>query len=49
MEDGAYPFLAFSGIPSVSFRFVSDGVSYALQNDFAVLLSFSFFFDVCFT
>ncbi|KAF4075617.1 hypothetical protein AMELA_G00220850 [Ameiurus melas] len=24
MEDGAYPFLAFSGIPSVSFRFVSD-------------------------
>ncbi|KAL6462691.1 hypothetical protein MHYP_G00291130 [Metynnis hypsauchen] len=25
MEDGAYPFLAFSGIPSVSFRFVSDG------------------------
>ncbi|TUX35876.1 Mitogen-activated protein kinase kinase kinase 15 [Bagarius yarrelli] len=28
MEDGAYPFLAFSGIPSVSFRFVSDGKSY---------------------
>lgn len=27
MEDGAYPFLAFSGIPSVSFRFVSDGKS----------------------
>ncbi|KAL7840639.1 hypothetical protein AOLI_G00259620 [Acnodon oligacanthus] len=25
MEDGAYPFLAFSGIPSISFRFVSDG------------------------
>ncbi|XP_017309204.1 transferrin receptor 1b [Ictalurus punctatus] len=24
MDDGAYPFLAFSGIPSVSFRFVSD-------------------------
>ncbi|KAF5889123.1 transferrin receptor protein 1-like, partial [Clarias magur] len=24
MEDGAYPFLAFSGIPSVSIRFVSD-------------------------
>uniref|UniRef100_A0AAY5ET62 Transferrin receptor protein 1 n=1 Tax=Electrophorus electricus TaxID=8005 RepID=A0AAY5ET62_ELEEL len=24
MEDGAYPFLAFSGIPSISFRFVSD-------------------------
>ncbi|KAI4893601.1 hypothetical protein NFI96_026848, partial [Prochilodus magdalenae] len=28
MEDGAYPFLAFSGIPSVSFRFVSDGQGY---------------------
>ncbi|KAM9436897.1 transferrin receptor 1b isoform 2-T2 [Clarias gariepinus] len=27
MEDGAYPFLAFSGIPSVSFRFVSDSAS----------------------
>ncbi|XP_066522868.1 transferrin receptor 1b [Hoplias malabaricus] len=25
MEDGAYPFLAFSGIPSISFRFVSNG------------------------
>ncbi|XP_036414252.1 transferrin receptor 1b [Colossoma macropomum] len=24
MEDGAYPFLAFSGIPSISFRFGSD-------------------------
>ncbi|KAK3515490.1 hypothetical protein QTP70_023616 [Hemibagrus guttatus] len=27
MEDAAYPFLAFSGIPSISFRFVSDGDS----------------------
>uniref|UniRef100_A0A4W4HAC9 Transferrin receptor protein 1 n=1 Tax=Electrophorus electricus TaxID=8005 RepID=A0A4W4HAC9_ELEEL len=27
MEDGAYPFLAFSGIPSISFRFVSDEAS----------------------
>ncbi|KAB5533322.1 hypothetical protein PHYPO_G00130410 [Pangasianodon hypophthalmus] len=27
MEDGAYPFLTFSGIPSVSFRFVSDSSS----------------------
>ncbi|KAK1806505.1 hypothetical protein P4O66_005014 [Electrophorus voltai] len=27
MEDGAYPFLAFSGIPSISFRFVSDEVT----------------------
>ncbi|XP_072546374.1 transferrin receptor 1b [Salminus brasiliensis] len=26
MEDGAYPFLTFSGIPSISFRFVSDGI-----------------------
>ncbi|XP_042164489.1 transferrin receptor protein 1 [Oncorhynchus tshawytscha] len=25
MEDSAYPFLAFSGIPSLSFRFVSQG------------------------
>ncbi|MCI4391647.1 hypothetical protein PGIGA_G00137020 [Pangasianodon gigas] len=27
MEDSAYPFLTFSGIPSVSFRFVSDSSS----------------------
>lgn len=27
MEDGAYPFLTFSGIPSVSFSFTSQGVS----------------------
>ncbi|XP_058232511.1 transferrin receptor 1b [Hemibagrus wyckioides] len=27
MEDGAYPFLAFSGIPSISFRFVSDRIA----------------------
>jgi hypothetical protein len=26
MEDSAYPFLAFSGIPSLSFRFVSQEV-----------------------
>ncbi|CAB1349848.1 unnamed protein product, partial [Coregonus sp. 'balchen'] len=26
MEDSAYPFLAFSGIPSLSFRFISQGV-----------------------
>lgn len=28
MDSAAYPFLAFSGIPSVSFRFTSDHVSY---------------------
>ncbi|KAF7691574.1 hypothetical protein HF521_010541 [Silurus meridionalis] len=27
MEDGAFPFLALSGIPSISFRFVSDSDS----------------------
>lgn len=27
MDDPAYPFLAFSGIPSVSFRFISKNVS----------------------
>lgn len=27
MQDGAYPFLAFSGIPSISFHFVSDTTS----------------------
>ncbi|KAM7401142.1 hypothetical protein PAMA_005367 [Pampus argenteus] len=28
MENAAYPFLAFSGIPSVSFRFTSDNAEY---------------------
>lgn len=27
LDDPAYPFLAFSGIPSVSFRFISKNVS----------------------
>ncbi|XP_076868264.1 transferrin receptor 1b [Brachyhypopomus gauderio] len=28
MEDGAYPFLAFSGIPSISFRFIGASSQY---------------------
>lgn len=31
MEDSAYPFLAFSGIPSLSFRFVSQEVRHTLS------------------
>uniref|UniRef100_A0A667ZI87 Transferrin receptor protein 1 n=1 Tax=Myripristis murdjan TaxID=586833 RepID=A0A667ZI87_9TELE len=38
MDDAAYPFLAFSGIPSVSFRFTSNSVSQPDYKYFGTLL-----------
>lgn len=43
MDDPAYPFLAFSGIPSMSFHFTSKNVSFLLSINF--ILSHSYLFN----